>query len=155
RRADFDGVLVAGMAWCPSSSGEPTPRIEAAMSRCCWLSPLVVVALAVTAVSAGVREARAVAPRHDKVVVVIMENKSYDEARVQPYTASLLVQGATLTNSVAVTHPSQPNYFALWGANTLNIRNDNCPAPGSPFGTENLGQMCEAAGLTWRAYSEN
>jgi hypothetical protein len=99
--------------------------------------------------------ALAVAPHHDHVVVVVMENKSYDEVRSQPYTASLLAAGATLTNSVAVTHPSQPNYFALWGANTLGILNDNCPAPGSPFFTENLGQMCEAAGLTWKAYSEN
>src|SRR5262249_29599469 len=57
--------------------------------------------------------ALAVAPHHDHVVVVVMENKSYDEARGQPYTSSLLAAGATLTNSIAVTHPSQPNYFAL------------------------------------------
>ena len=98
---------------------------------------------------------RAAAPHHGRVVVVVMENKSYDEVRSLPYTASLLVQGATLTNSFAVTHPSQPNYFALWGGNTLGIRNDNCPAPGSPYSTQNLGQMCETHGLTWRAYSEN
>jgi acid phosphatase len=95
------------------------------------------------------------APHHDRVVVVVMENKSYDEVRALPYTASLLAQGATLTNSFAVTHPSQPNYFALWGGNTLGIRNDNCPAPGSPFLLQNLGQMCETHALTWRAYSEN
>jgi hypothetical protein len=99
--------------------------------------------------------AQAAAPLHDRVVVVIMENKSYDEVRTLPYTSSLLTAGATLSNSVAVTHPSQPNYFALWGGNTLGIRNDNCPAPGSPFSTQNLGQMCETHGLTWRAYSEN
>jgi len=124
------------------------------MSTASRLSSLLVAALAVAPLLAA-PPARASAPLHDHVVVVIMENKSYDEARSQPYTASLLAQGATLTNSTAVTHPSQPNYFALWGANTLGISNDNCPAPGSPFFTQNLGQMCEAAGLTWRAYSEN
>ncbi|HXS82017.1 MAG TPA: alkaline phosphatase family protein [Methylomirabilota bacterium] len=102
-----------------------------------------------------VAPARAAAPHHERVVVVVMENKSYDEVRTLPYTASLLAQGATLSNSVAVRHPSQPNYFALWGGNTLGITNDNCPAPGSPFSTQNLGQMCETNGLTWRAYSEN
>jgi hypothetical protein len=102
-----------------------------------------------------VAPARAVAPHHDRVVVVVMENKSYDEVRSLPYIASLLTQGATLTSSFAITHPSQPNYFALWGGNTLGIRNDNCPAPGSPFLTQNLGQMCETHSLTWRAYSEN
>jgi acid phosphatase len=35
------------------------------------------------------------------------------------------------------------------------VTNDNCPAPGTPFSAENLGHACEAAGLTWRAYSEN
>ena len=111
------------------------------------LVPGLVLALAAPALAA--------APHHDRVVVVVMENKSYDEVRTLPYTASLLAQGATLTNSIAITHPSQPNYFALWGGNTLGIRNDNCPAPGSPFSTQCLGQMCETNGLTWRAYSEN
>ena len=102
-----------------------------------------------------VAPARAAAPHHDRVVVVVMENKSYDQVRSLPYISSLLAQGATLSNSVAIRHPSQPNYLALWGGNTLGVTNDNCPAPGSPYSTQNLGQMCETHGLTWRAYSEN
>ena len=94
-------------------------------------------------------------PPHDRVVVLVMENKSYDEVRSLPYTASLMAQGARFTNALAVAHPSQPNYFALWAASTLTVVNDNCPAPGSPFSSENLGHACEAAGLRWRAYSEN
>jgi len=94
-------------------------------------------------------------PAHDKVVVVVMENKSYDQARVQPYTASLMAGGATFTNARAVAHPSQPNYFALWAGNTLGVSSDVCPVPGTPFPYENLGQACEANGKTWRAYSEN
>jgi acid phosphatase len=96
-----------------------------------------------------------VVPHHDHVAVVIMENKSYDEVRVLPYTASLIANGGTCTNSFAVIHPSQPNYFAIWSGYTQGVSNDNCPAPGSPFSAENLGHACEAAGLTWRAYSEN
>ncbi len=94
-------------------------------------------------------------PAHDRVVVVVMENKSYDQVRTQPWTQTLMAQGATFTNSFATTHPSQPNYFAIWAANTLGVTNNNCPAPFSPFFAENLGQSCEAAGLRWRAYSEN
>ena len=96
-----------------------------------------------------------VVPPHDRVVVVIMENKSYDEVRVLPYTAGLIAAGGTCTSSFAVIHPSQPNYFAIWSGYTQGVSNDNCPAPGSPFSAENLGHACEAAGLTWRAYSEN
>jgi hypothetical protein len=36
----------------------------------------------------------------------------------------------------------------------MGVTNDNCPAPGSPYSTENLGHAFEAAGLTWKAYSE-
>jgi len=127
----------------------PRPDLSRRLRRI-GLAPGLLVALV-----ALVAPARAAAPHHDRVVVVVMENKSYDEVRSLPYISSLLAQGATLANSIAVTHPSQPNYFALWGGNTLGIRNDNCPAPGSPFSTQNLGQMCETHSLTWRAYSEN
>ncbi len=101
------------------------------------------------------RAAAAGVPPHDHVVVVVMENKSYDQVRTQPYTTNLMQQGATFTNSFGVTHPSQPNYVALWAASTLGVINNNCPATGAPFGAENLGHACEAAGLSWRAYSEN
>jgi len=94
-------------------------------------------------------------PPHDKVVVVIMENKSYDQARVQPYTASLIAGGAIFTNARAVAHPSQPNYFALFAGNSLGISNDNCPPAGAPYPYENLGWACETNGRTWAAYSEN
>jgi hypothetical protein len=94
-------------------------------------------------------------PHLSHVVVVIMENKSYDAARVQAYTSGLIAQNAVFTNSFAVTHPSQPNYFALWAGSTLTVTNDNCPPTGAPYGAENLGHACEAAGLSWRAYSED
>ena len=97
----------------------------------------------------------AAVPPHDHVVVVIMENKSYNQVRTQPYTASLITAGASFTTSYGVLHPSQPNYIALWAGSTLGVGSDNCPAPGGPFNVENLGHACEAAGLTWRAYSEN
>jgi hypothetical protein len=94
-------------------------------------------------------------PPHDRVVVVVMENKSYDEVRTQPWTAGLMTQGATFTNAFGVTHPSQPNYFAMWAGSTLGVTNDNCPPAGTPNSSENLGHACEVAGLRWRAYSEN
>jgi len=97
----------------------------------------------------------AAVPRLDHVVVVIMENHDYSQVRDYPYTASLRAAGSELTSSHAVTHPSQPNYLALWAASTIGITDDTCPAPGSPFSAENLGHACEASGKTWRAYSEN
>lgn len=99
--------------------------------------------------------ARAAVPALDRVLVVVMENKSFTQVATQPYATTLRSQGATFVNSFGVTHPSQPNYIALWAASTLGVTNNNCPAPGAPFLAENLGHLCEANGVSWRAYSEN
>jgi phospholipase C len=93
-------------------------------------------------------------PRLDHVIVVIMENHSYDQVIGLPTIASLVTEGTVFTQSYGITHPSQPNYLALWSGGTQGVTNDNCPAPGSPYTTENLGHACEAAGVSWRAYSE-
>jgi acid phosphatase len=42
----------------------------------------------------------------------------------------------------------------MWGGNTM-VTNDNCPPAGSPYPYANLGNACQTAGKTWRAYSEN
>ncbi len=114
-----------------------------------------IVALACLALFACGPAHAGVVPPHDRVIVVVMENKSYDQVRTQPYTASLMAQGATFTNSFGTTHPSQPNYISLWAASTLGVTTNNCPATLTPLTAENLGHACEAAGFTWRAYSEN
>jgi hypothetical protein len=97
-------------------------------------------------------------PKLDHVVVVIMENKSYDQAgnsTTCPYTAGLVSANSSFSNSYGLTHPSQPNYIALWAGSTLGVTNDNCPPAGSPYSVENLGHALETAGRTWRAYSED
>jgi phosphatidylinositol-3-phosphatase len=94
-------------------------------------------------------------PALDHVIVVIMENHNYDQVRLKPYTASLIANYSTCTQSYAVTHPSLPNYLALWAGSTFNVTNDDCPAPGSPYTANNLGHACQAAGKTWRSYCED
>ncbi|HTK32529.1 MAG TPA: alkaline phosphatase family protein [Candidatus Saccharimonadaceae bacterium] len=107
------------------------------------------------AASTRVRATLDGAPPCDHVVVVVLENTAYDVARVQPWQSSFQAQGTSFSQSYAIGHPSQPNYLALWSGSTQGITNDNCLATGTFFSTENLGHACEAAGVTWRAYSEN
>jgi acid phosphatase len=107
------------------------------------------------ALALGAAPAAAQVPVLDHVIVVIMENHSYDQVRLKPYTYSLIANYTACTRSYAVTHPSLPNYLALWAGLTFGISNDDCPPYGSPFTAENLGQACEAAGKTWRSYSED
>ncbi len=96
-----------------------------------------------------------VVPAMNHVIVVVMENHSYDEVRTAPYTASLIRRSASFSQSYGVAHPSQPNYLALWSASTQGVTSDACPPPGSPFADENLGHAVAAAGLTWKAYAED
>jgi len=99
--------------------------------------------------------AMAQVPALDHVIVVVMENHSYDEVRLKPYTASLIAQYTACTQSYAITHPSLPNYLALWSGSTQGVTADDCPPAGAPFNVANLGQACEAAGKTWRSYCED
>jgi hypothetical protein len=92
------------------------------------------------------------------MVVVVMENKNYaaiigrpDEA---PYiNHQLAAGGAVFSNSFAVTHPSQPNYLALFSGSTQGVTSDNCPQNFTKVA--NLGAMLIKAGLTFTGYAES
>jgi acid phosphatase len=94
-------------------------------------------------------------PRMDHVVLVVMENHSYEEVRTLPYISSLITQYTSFSQSYAVTHPSQPNYLALWAASTLDVTDDACPPAGAPYSAANLGSACEEADLKWKSYCED
>ena len=128
-------------------AGVDPPRSRRATRRIAACAAALIV-MPVSAHAVGV-------PHLAHVVVVVMENKSYDEVRTQPFVTSLASLGATMTRSYAVTHPSEPNYLALWAGSPLGVTDDACPPAGAPFAAPNLGQACEAAGRTWRAYAEN
>jgi Phosphoesterase family/FG-GAP-like repeat len=68
-------------------------------------------------------------PRFDHIVVVVEENHAYGEVignPQAPYLNGLAAGGALLTNYRAVTHPSQPNYFALYAGSTFGVQ-DSLP----------------------------
>jgi acid phosphatase len=82
----------------------------------------------------------AAATRPDHVVVVMMENHSYSDvigSPAAPYLNSLAAQGASFDNSFAITHPSEPNYLALFSGSTQGVTDDSCP---HTFSGSNLGQ---------------
>ncbi len=104
---------------------------------------------------ASALSAATVVPAFDHVVVVVMENKAYSQIKNSssaPYINSLMAQGASFTNSHAVTHPSEPNYIALFSGSTQGVNNDNCPLS---FNQPNLGRQLLDAGFTIAAYSED
>jgi hypothetical protein len=105
-------------------------------------------------------------PAFDHVFVVYMENENYAASEAPansgdfivgnpsaPYLNNTLApMGSLLTNMFATTHPSDPNYLALSGGSTFNITTN--PAVAS-VNQPNLGDTVEAAGKTWKGYSES
>src|SRR5260370_612853 len=53
--------------------------------------------------------------------VIVMENRSYDQAIAGGYTAQLAAKYSVSTNYHAVSHPSLPNYLALTSGSTWGI----------------------------------
>jgi hypothetical protein len=96
-------------------------------------------------------------PTPDHTVVVIFENHAYSQvigSSSAPYINSLKTGGGNLTASYAETHPSQPNYFALFSGATQGITDDSCYTPGFSS-APNLGSELIAAGQTWGSYNES
>ena len=94
-------------------------------------------------------------PRPDHVVIVIEENKHYsriignDDA---PYINALARRGTLFTRSHGVTHPSQPNYLALFAGKTYDITSDVCPLD---LSGDNLASALLERKLSFAIYSES
>lgn len=93
-------------------------------------------------------------PMPSHVVVVVEENHSYSEiigSSQAPYINTLASVGAVFTHSYAVSHPSEPNYLALFSGSTHGVRTDNCPLT---FSSGSLESQLHAASKTFKGYSE-
>jgi phosphatidylinositol-3-phosphatase len=132
-------LMVCAVAAVACSSGTPPPARGTT-------SP-------VTTPPSAARSSAASASRPDHVVMVVLENKNEsDVLREGPYLAALAASGATLTDMHAETHPSQPNYLALFSGDTQGVTDDHCPLT---FDTPNLATELTAAGYSFAGYAED
>jgi phosphatidylinositol-3-phosphatase len=108
--------------------------------------------LAVASRAAGPGGVSPPPPAH--TVIVVLENHAYGEiigSPHAPFLNSLARRGALFTASYAQTHPSQPNYLALFSGSTQGVTGDSCP---HRFTAPNLGSELIAAGQTFAGYAE-
>jgi hypothetical protein len=94
-------------------------------------------------------------PTPDHVLLVVFENKNAQsvlDTPAAPYLTSLARSGANFTDAHGVTHPSQPNYVALFSGATKGLTDDSCP---ESLTGENLAGQLLAAGKTFVGYSED
>ena len=93
-------------------------------------------------------------PRFTHIVLVILENHAYSQivgASDAPFLNMLVASGAVMTQSYAITHPSEPNYLALFSGSTYGLTDDSCPH--SLVGP-NLASALMAAGRSFVGYSD-
>lgn len=94
-------------------------------------------------------------PHFDHIVVVIEENHSYSAiigSSSAPYINKLAQQGADFTDSHGITHPSEPNYLALFAGTTFGLTSDDCP---QSYSGPNLASVLTAQNATFTGYSES
>jgi phosphatidylinositol-3-phosphatase len=108
-----------------------------------------------SSLSGGNPSAADAVPTPAHIVLVVMENHSYSDIignPAAPFVNSLAREGALFSHSFAVTHPSEPNYLALFSGTTHGVGDDSCP---HTFAAPNLGADLAAANKTFTGYAED
>jgi phosphatidylinositol-3-phosphatase len=116
---------------------------------------LAVLAL-VCPVTPGVVLAAGVLPTPSHVVIVIEENRSQANIignKSAPFINALAAGGALMAQSFAETHPSEPNYLALFAGDTFGVTKDACPV--NAGAAPNLASELLSAGYTFGGYAED
>jgi len=93
-------------------------------------------------------------PQPAHTVIVVLENHGYSQvigSSDAPFLNQLASRGALFTHSHAITHPSEPNYLALFSGSTQGVTSDACPVT---FTAPNLATGLLAAGKTFAGYAE-
>jgi acid phosphatase len=94
-------------------------------------------------------------PSH--VLIVIEENHGYDQiigSDSAAYINKLAREGALFTNSHGVTHPSQPNYLAIFSGTTQGVTGDQCLEDSTSFTTPNLAASLIKKGYTFKGFGQ-
>jgi hypothetical protein len=115
-------------------------------------------------------------PRYDHVFVIIEENKNYEQIldpKTAPNIARLAAEYGNATRFYGEVHPSEGNYVALLGGDTIGIHDDDayycrpgkvdpeCPGAAQPGYADHtahaphLGLQLERKGLDWKGYYED
>jgi acid phosphatase len=146
RLLTITGVILAlALSACSSTRRPPTPAPAATLTA--------------PSQSAAIAPSRSTtthsSSRPDHIVVAVLENHAYGQLignADAPFINSLAMSGALFTRSYAITHPSQPNYLALFSGSRQGVTSDSCP---HTFSTPNLGRALLDAGFSFVGYSED
>lgn len=143
-------LLVAGCSSAESRHSSPAGRSGAAQSNAAQSNGSQSDAAQVR--TPGRAANQIAVPQH--VVVVVEENHAYSSIIGRSdagYFTSLAHGGASLTAMYAITHPSEPNYLAMFAGTTYGLHDDSCP---HTYSSSNLADQLRRAGRSFVGYSE-
>ena len=132
-------------------------------SHLCTIA-IVVLCMARTALAADRPAWPATLPVYDHIVIVIEENKNFEQIlggrSEAPYLRKLAAEGASFERMFAEEHFSQGNYFWLFSGSNQNVGFvDRVPSkanhPDYPFRSSNLGEQLIKKGLSFKGYSQS
>jgi len=89
--------------------------------------------------------------KFERLFIIMFENHGWSQCFHNDYWVKIAHGGLSLDNFYAITHPSQPNYIAQIGGDTLGCTND----ANIDINANNLVDLLEAQGITWKSYQED
>ena len=119
------------------------------------LSRVFVVALVATS-SLGLAPAVTAATTRPHVMVVLMENSSYEGVvgnSQMPYVNGLVAANGSVSTT-DLSHPSLPNYLGLISGSIQDNPQDTTPQDGTYAGPQLTDELA-AAGIGWKAYMQD
>jgi phosphatidylinositol-3-phosphatase len=120
------------------------------------IAPLAACGLIATAAAADAQTSPSDLPKYDHIVIVVEENKDYEQiigSRAAPYLNGLAAEGANFTRMFGEEHNSQGNYFWLFSGSNQNV-GFNDQVPRHKFTTSNLGAQLIKKELSFKGYSQ-
>jgi phosphatidylinositol-3-phosphatase len=96
-------------------------------------------------------------PRYDHIVIVVEENKDYDQiigSTAAPYLNKLASGGAILARMFGEEHPSQGNYFWLFSGSNQGVGFSD-QVPRVKLTASSLGEQLIKKGLSFKGYSQS
>jgi phosphatidylinositol-3-phosphatase len=103
-------------------------------------------------------------PVYDHIVIVVEENKDFEQIFGDkfdaPYLKTLATEGASISRMFGEEHYSQGNYFWLFSGSDQNVGFfDRVPSaashPDFPFKASSLGEQLIKKGLSFKGYAES
>jgi hypothetical protein len=89
----------------------------------------------------------------NRFVNIMMENTDFSVAAADPNMQNLQALGITLTNYFGTTHPSEPNYCAIYGGDNFGMDNDDFNQV--PLNVSNVWDLLADKGISFGSYQED